>query len=110
MARVESVKLLDDLDGGAADETVSFALDGKSFEIDLSEANAGKLREVLAPFVQSARRAGTAARSSRSSNRRPSASHEHNQRVREWARAQGMEINERGRIPANVLAAYAEQN
>ena len=58
MAQIQEIRLIDDLDGQEADETVEFGIDGKSYEIDLSSANAGKLREALAEFVSSARRAG----------------------------------------------------
>ena len=58
MAQIQEIRLIDDLDGQEADETVEFGIDGKSYEIDLSTANAGKLRDVLAEFVGSARRAG----------------------------------------------------
>ena len=58
MAQKVRIIMTDDLDGGAADETVSFAIDGRTYEIDLSEQNANKLRDALAPFIASARRVG----------------------------------------------------
>jgi hypothetical protein len=60
MSRVTEVRLVDDIDGSKAAETVSFGLDRRMYELDLSEKNAGKLRDALAPFVASARRAGAA--------------------------------------------------
>src|SRR4051794_30250922 len=65
MAQITEVRLLDDLDGGEAAESVAFSLDGKSYEIDLSEKHAAALRDAFAPFVSSARRAGGAAGASR---------------------------------------------
>lgn len=62
MAKTVTVKLTDDLDGGTAEETVSFALDGKSFEIDLSKRNAGALRKALLPYIDAARPTGRGAR------------------------------------------------
>ena len=110
MAQKVQVTLVDDLDGSEADETVSFALDGTSYEIDLSSANAAELRDSMARWVGSARRAGgrsSNGRSSRSS--RSSAGSSDRQRladVREWARKNGHQVSDRGRIAASVLAAY----
>ena len=109
MAQKVHIVLEDDLDGSPATETVSFGLDGKSYEIDLSAANSAKLREALAPFISAARRAGGRRSSSSAAPAapsRPAADRQHNQAVREWAVAQGMKISERGRIPSNVLEAY----
>jgi hypothetical protein len=110
MAQKVLVQLVDDLDGSTAEQTVEFALDGVQYQIDLSDKNAGALREALEPFVSAARRAGgrkrsaaargTAARGSAASDR------ERNQAIREWARKQGMNVSERGRIPAEVVEAY----
>ncbi|MBO0851506.1 MAG: Lsr2 family protein, partial [Pseudonocardia sp.] len=63
MAQKVTVSLIDDLDGNKADETVEFGLDGKSYEIDLSSGNAGKLRDALADYVAAARRPGGRRRS-----------------------------------------------
>jgi hypothetical protein len=107
VAKQTTVILVDDLDGSEAAEQVEFAVDGKSYEIDLSAENSAKLREVLAPFISAARRAG-----GRRSNpptaapARPASDRVQNQAIREWAAAQGMKISERGRIPSNVLEAY----
>jgi hypothetical protein len=109
VAKHTTVTLVDDLDGGEADEQVQFAVDGKSYEIDLSSKNAEKLREGLAPYVSAARRAGgrsAAPSSSGSSNSSSASDRAMNRAVREWAVAQGMKISERGRIPSNVLEAY----
>ena len=111
VAKQTTVVLVDDLDGSEAVEQVEFAVDGRSYEIDLSAANSAKLRDALAPFVSAARRAGgrrsaPAAAPPRATPARPAADRVQNQAIREWAVAQGMKISERGRIPTNVLTAY----
>lgn len=115
MAQIREVRLIDDLDGEAADETIEFGIDGKNYEIDLSKENAGKLREALASYVAAARRSG--GRRSRGSSggggaaaRRPSIDREQNQAIRDWARKRGMKVSDRGRIPAEVLEAYHKEN
>ncbi len=107
MAKREKVTLVDDLDGGEADEQVQFALDGRSYEIDLSRENSAKLRDSLAPFISAARRRtgrGTAAATPAPT--RPETDRRQNHAIREWALQQGMTISERGRIPSNVIEAY----
>jgi hypothetical protein len=107
VAKQTTVTLVDDMDGSPADEQVEFAVDGKSYEIDLSAANSARLREALAPFISAARRTGGRRRSTASAvASRPSTDREQNQAIREWAVRQGMKISERGRIPSNVLEAY----
>jgi hypothetical protein len=108
MAQKVTVALVDDTDGGIADETVEFALDGKGYEIDLSSANAGKLRKALSQYVEVARKGGGTRRraTSAAAARRPSADREQNQAIRDWARTHGMQVNDRGRIPADVIEAY----
>jgi hypothetical protein len=105
MAQKVQVILVDDIDGGSAEETVSFSLDGTSYEIDLSRANAAALREAFAPFVGTARKASGRAGSGRSRARRGGGDNRTAQ-IREWARANGQKVNERGRIAADVVAAY----
>ena len=105
MAQKVQVILVDDLDGGSAAETVTFSLDGVSYEIDLSHANAGKLRESLAGWVGHARRTGgRASRGRRAGSARAGAGSA--AAVRAWARAQGRTVSERGRISAEVKAAF----
>jgi hypothetical protein len=103
MAQKVQVVLVDDVDGGTAEETVSFALDGVSYEIDLSAKNAAKLREDLASWVGLARRAGGRARRG---TRRTAARGGSSADVRAWAKAQGLAVSERGRIPAEIVAQY----
>ncbi|HEV7823355.1 MAG TPA: Lsr2 family protein [Mycobacteriales bacterium] len=107
MAQKVQVILVDDIDGGEATETVSFGLDGTSYEIDLSADNAATLRDSLAQWVGSARKAGRS--SSRPASRGRSsaaADREQTQAIRAWARKQGHKVNDRGRIPADIVAAY----
>ncbi len=107
MAKRVSVTLVDDTDGSNADETVSFALDGVNYEIDLSSHNADKLRNSMATWIGFATRSGgrksTKAIGKGTGRRNVSA-------VREWARANGHAVSERGRISADVQAAYDKAN
>ena len=106
MATRTSVLLEDDLSGGAADETVGFAVDGKVFEIDLSAKNADKLRKVLAPYVNAGRRAGRIAVAGRKAPSQANGSAGEAAAMREWARANGYDVSSRGRIPAEIRDAY----
>lgn len=109
MAQQVTVTLVDDLDGSEAEETVEFGLDGAFYEIDLSEDNAERLRDSLGEYVEHARRAGGRKRAGRPAGRAPrtaSADREQNQAIREWARKQGMNVSERGRIPKEVTDSY----
>ena len=110
MAQITEVRLLDDLDGGEAAESVAFSLDGKSYEIDLSERHAAALRDAFAPFVGSARRAGGPAPSRPRMSTRVSTgagrSREETTAIREWATANGLKVSDRGRISSTVLEAY----
>jgi hypothetical protein len=103
MAQKVQVLLVDDLDGGEASETVSFSLDGVSYEIDLSSNNAGKLRKDLAAYIDHARKASGAGRRRRS---RTGPGRERSAEIRSWAKQRGYKVNERGRIPAAIVAEY----
>jgi len=109
MAQKVQVLLVDDIDGGTADETVQFGLDGSTYEIDLSTANAAVLRDVLAQYVAVARR-GSARAGTRRRSRARSSDAGSAREVREWARANGYQVSERGRIPADVTEAYLAAN
>jgi hypothetical protein len=101
MAQKVTVALEDDLDGGPADETLRFAIDGTDYEIDLRTSHA--FRNQLAPYIEHARRAG------RSQPRRPgrtAASRQHTGDIRAWAKDRGIVVSERGRIPASVAEQY----
>ena len=95
--------LEDDLDGGPAQETLRFSLTGADYEIDLSADNAARFRSQLAPFVQHAR-VGASAQRRRSS--RPASSRRQSAAIRAWAKQQGVQLNERGRIPDLIVAQY----
>jgi hypothetical protein len=106
MAQKTVVLLEDDLDGGQADETVTFALDGVSYEMDLSAANAARLRESLAPYVGAGRRIGGRAVVRRSGGGPARADREQLTAIRAWARGRGMDVNDRGRIPRHIVEQY----
>jgi len=103
MAQKVNIVLVDDLDGSEATETVTFGLDGTTYEIDLNDANASSLREALSGYVGHARKVTGGARCGRRSG---AGSSSNTKDVREWAKAQGMEVSERGRISAEVQRAY----
>lgn len=109
MAQKTQVVLIDDIDGGSADETVTFALDGVSYEIDLSAKNAAALRDAFAPWVGSGRRVGGRARTARRSAS-PARSRVSSTDIRDWGRANGFTVNERGRISAELREAYDKAN
>ena len=109
MAQEVIVTHTDDLDGSAADETVTFALDGTTYEIDRNAKNAAGLRKAVDRYVAGARRAGSpnGARRSRSTSRRaPRGADMDPKAVRVWAQEQGLEISSRGRIPAEIIERY----
>lgn len=112
MAQVTRVELVDDLEGGPADETIRFQVEGKSYVIDLKSENVELFRAAVADFVAAARRdVGVGPRAARRSAR--AATDEvraQNQRVRAWARNNGYAVSERGRIPAEVAQAYAQNH
>ena len=113
MARKVQVILSDDLDDSiSADETVTFALDGTTYEIDLSEKNASEMRDVLGKYVTAARkvssrgtRASGAGRS-RATGGGGRMDREQAGAIRDWARKNGHDVSDRGRIPASVVEAY----
>jgi Lsr2 len=111
MARKVQVILSDDLDENLpADETVSFALDGTSYEIDLAEKNAQELREVFSRYVSAARKVGrSSGRASGGGRSRATGGRMDREQagaIREWARRNGHQVSDRGRIPASVVEAY----
>jgi hypothetical protein len=103
MAQRVEIQFLDDLDGTKADGTVKFGVDGIHYEIDLSAKNADELAQALAPYIEAGRRvSGSSRRRGNGAVRsRPDLS-----AVREWARAQGFQVSDRGRIPGEVLSRY----
>jgi hypothetical protein len=101
MAQRVHVVLEDDLDGSDATQTVSFSLDGASYEIDLNDKNAAALRDALAPYLGHARKANRARRGTTKSSGQSSA-----REVRDWARSNGLEVSDRGRVSQEVMAAF----
>ena len=101
MAQRVQIILEDDYDGGTADETVTFSLDGAEYEIDLSSKNATGLRDALAPWVAHARKIG--GRRKRATKAAGSSS---TSDIRAWAQAQGLDVSSRGRVSAEVREAY----
>lgn len=107
MAQKVQVVLTDDLDGTQADETVQFALDGVTYEIDLSDANAEALREALAPYVGASRRiGGRTVRRAAGVKSRPASERVDLSDLRAWAREHGYQVSDRGRVSSEVRAAY----
>ncbi|TMR22475.1 Lsr2 family protein [Nonomuraea turkmeniaca] len=97
--------LIDDIDGGEADETVSFAIDGATYEIDLASDKAKKLREVLTPFVKHARRSsGVQIRRRRTGT--TAVSRQRSREIRDWAKEHNIPVSERGRIAATVVEQF----
>ena len=105
MAQKIQVLLIDDLDGSAADGTVRFGLDGTEYEIDLNAGHAQALRDALSRYVQAARRAGGGARRAVRGGRRAAGGVDSTE-VREWAKAQGIEVKDRGRVPAELVSRF----
>jgi hypothetical protein len=105
MAQKVLIQLEDDLDGSEATETVTFGLDGRTYEIDLNEKNATKLRKAVQPFADKARKV-TGTRSPGRSR----ASGSDAKAIREWAQSSGLDVPSRGRIPASVREAYEAAN
>ena len=110
MAKQVITVLTDDLDGGDADRTVEFGLDGVNYTIDLSDKNVGKLRKALDPYLAVASRVGRAGSSARIASRSAAtptrSNRDQNQAIREWANRNGHEVSERGRIPAAIVEAF----
>ena len=108
MAQKVQTLFIDDLDGGEAEGTVRFALDGTDYEIDLSAEHAEALRKALAPYLDAARRVpGSAARRPGQNGRKTAKSDGADPAaVREWAKSQGIEVKDRGRVPAEVVVKF----
>lgn len=108
MAQRVQVMLIDDVDGGDGTETVTFALDGITYEIDLSDKNATAMRDAVAPWVGHARRvSGRSTGPARGTRKSSPSSSLDSGAVRDWARSNGHKVSERGRISAAVMDAYA---
>lgn len=103
MAQRTQILLTDDIDGSPAEETIRFALDGTNYEIDLNKEHASEFRQAVKPYADAARKAGTPARRSGRSSRRgnPDPSE-----VRAWAKAEGLAVNDRGRVPEELIVKF----
>jgi hypothetical protein len=110
MAQRMKIELISDLDGGHADETVHFGIDGTNYQIDLSTADARALRKVLEQYAKAGRKlpastskGGKASASASATIKRDTA-----RKVREWAKDNGYSISARGRVPAGIIEAYQQ--
>jgi hypothetical protein len=108
MAQKVEVTLIDDLDGGKANETVTFGLDGAQYVIDLSERNARELRDSLAKYIDAARRDKAMRAAARGAVRKAVPSGPATSDVREWAKAQGFDVSERGRVSKDLIVKFQE--
>ena len=106
MAQKVQTLFIDDLDGSAAEGTVRFGLDGTEYEVDLNAEHAQALRDALVRYVSAARRVGSNARRPARNGRKALASGMNPTEVREWAKAQGIEVKDRGRVPAEVVVKF----
>ena len=111
MAQQTTVRFIDDLDGSDASGTFDFSLEGRRYQIDLSDENAAKLRDALAPYVGAARKAGgrgrgRAARQTAVADKPARSNREETAAIRAWARENGHQVSDRGRIPKSVIEAY----
>jgi hypothetical protein len=107
MAQKVEVTLIDDLDGGKADETITFGLDGTQYVIDLSAKHAKQLHESLAKYIDAARR-DKGVRLTGRGTRKVASAGPNTSDVREWARAQGFEVSERGRVAKDLIVKFQE--
>jgi hypothetical protein len=103
--------LVDDLDGGDADETITFALDGIQYQIDLSKKNAAKMREGLIRYANAGTRVGRASTATTPAStprgrRSATADRDQNRAIREWAKAKGLDVSDRGRIKQEIIDRY----
>ena len=106
MAQKIHIVLEDDLDGSEATETVTFGLDGTTYEIDLNDKNAAKLRDALAPYVGHGRKVGAAPRRSGARKAVAGGAGPSAKEIRDWARSNGYDVPDRGRVSADVRSAY----
>ncbi len=110
MARHETVVLVDDLTGNESDtvRTREFGIDGKTFEIDLDEDNSNELDDLLAVYIEHARRTGGRAKRGTVTKVTGGYDRETTKQIREWARKEGMEVSDRGRLPSNIAQAWEQ--
>ena len=106
MARKVQTVVVDDLDGSEADGTVRFGVDGTEYEIDLNAKHAEQLRDALARYVAAGRRVSAGARRPARSGSKAQPSTLNPTAVREWAKAQGIDVKDRGRVPAELVVKF----
>ena len=106
MAQKVQTLFIDDIDGSTAEGTVRFGLDGSEYEIDLNAEHAKQLRDALAAYIRAGRRVSGGARRPARGGRGGSASGLNTTGVREWAKAQGIEVKDRGRVPAELVVKF----
>ena len=106
MAQKVQTLFIDDIDGSAADGTVRFGLDGTDYEIDLNSEHAQALRDALARYINAGRRVGGGVRRQARSGRKAPANGVNTTEIREWAKAQGIEVKDRGRVPAELVVKF----
>ena len=106
MAQKVQTLFIDDLDGSAAEGTARFGLDGTEYEIDLNAEHAQQLRDTLAAYMKAGRRISGGSRRPARTGRRASASGLNTTEVREWAKSQGIEVKDRGRVPAELVVKF----
>jgi hypothetical protein len=108
MAQKVQTLLVDDIDGSEAVSTISFGLDGAEYEIDLNEAHAAELKAALGTYVAAARKVAGQRRNGRPGPRRAANGQPAPAEVRDWAKSQGMEVRDRGRVPAELVVKFKE--
>ncbi|MBD8059038.1 Lsr2 family protein [Cellulomonas sp. JH27-2] len=106
MAQRVITTLVSDVDGGEADETVTFGLDGVTYEIDLSSSQAAELRDAFAKWTTAGRRVGRSSATARPARARDGRADSDAAAIREWAKGAGLEISERGRVSSEIRAKY----
>jgi hypothetical protein len=111
MAQKIQTLFIDDLDGGEAEGTVRFGLDGAEYEIDLSATHAAELRKSLGLYIGAARKvSGASRRRGHTAGRRNASGGPSPSEVREWAKAQGIEVRDRGRVPSDLVVKFQAAN
>jgi hypothetical protein len=108
MAQHAQIVFTDDIDGSDAAGSVRFGLQGTSYEIDLSKKNADKLAKVLEPYIKAARKASSGSRRQPAARPRPAGPNP--AAVREWAKSEGMEVKDKGRVPAELIVKFQAAN
>ena len=106
MAQKVQTLFIDDIDGSAADGTVRFGLDGTGYEIDLNSEHAQALRDALALYISAARRVSASTRRQVPNGRKAPVNGVNTTEIREWAKAQGIEVKDRGRVPAELVVKF----